>query len=398
VSARGERSLLGQVAWSVALPALLLMAIGVAFVWSTTRDNVTPLAERQLLFAGAGLLAGVAVMRVGVRRLAGLAWPGYLAMLGLLMAMPLLSDGSNGTDSWISLPFGFKLQPSEFMKLALILVLSRHLQHRGVTDTWSSYAGPFLITAVPWFFVMRQPDLGSAMVLLPIFVALVTVSGARLAHVALLAGAVAVLLPLAYFVPGVLRDYQRERLDAFLRPIPALMDEARELRQDRQHEAAQEIEADIARLRLGIGRQQFYSVMALGSGGLAGQGLGEGLQNRNYGVAVRHADFIFAIIGEEWGLLGTTAVMLLYAWLLAAILGVAYRTREPFGRLLCVGVAALVGGQALLNLAIATGLLPVTGLTLPFVSYGGSSLVASVLAVCCVLDVARQRVDVFFES
>ncbi len=393
-----DHSLASQIAFSVALPALLLTAIGVAFVWSTTHDNATPLAGRQLISVAAGLAIGLAVMRLGVRQLAGLAWPAYLGLLALLMAMPLLSDGSNGTDSWISLGFGFKLQPSELMKLGLILVLARHLQHRGVTDTWASYAGPFLITAVPWYFVVRQPDLGSAMVMLPIFVALVTVSGARLAHVLLLAGAVAVLLPAAYFVPGVLRDYQRQRLDSWLRPIPALMDEARELRQDRQHEAAQEIEADISRLRLGIGRQQFYSVMALGSGGLAGQGLGQGLQNRSYGVSVRHADFIFAIIGEEWGLLGTTTVVLLYAWLLAAILAVAYRTREPFGRLVCVGVAALLGGQALVNLAIATGLLPVTGLTLPFVSYGGSSLVASIVAVCCVLDIARQRVDVFFES
>jgi rod shape determining protein RodA len=396
MSRRGP--LLGQIAWSVALPALALLAIGVTFVWSTTRENVTPLHTRQLLAIGLGLGLGAVVLRVGVRQLAALAWPGYVLLLALLAAMPLLSDGSNGTDSWISLGFGFKLQPSEFMKLGLILVLARHLQHRGVTDTWSSYAGPFLITAVPWFLVMRQPDLGSAMVLLPIFVALVTVSGARLAHVTALACSVAVLLPVAYFVPGVLHDYQKERLDSYLRPIPVLMDEARELRQERKHEAAQELEADIARLRLGIGRQQFYSVMALGSGQLSGAGLGEGLQNRAYGVSVRHSDFIFAIIGEEWGLLGTTAVLLLYGALLAGILAVAYRTREPFGRLLCVGVAALIGAQALLNLGIATGLLPVTGLTLPLVSYGGSSVIATLVALACVLDVARQRVDVFFES
>jgi rod shape determining protein RodA len=122
------------------------------------------------------------------------------------------------------------------------------------------------------------------------------------------------------------------------------------------------------------------------------------VQNRGNRVPVRHADFIFAIIGEEWGLLGTTAVVALYAWLLAAILGVAHRTREPFGRLVCVGVAALIGGQALMNLGIATGMLPVTGLPLPLVSYGGSSVVATILGLACVLDVARTRVTVFFES
>jgi cell division protein FtsW len=104
------------------------------------------------------------------------------------------------------------------------------------------------------------------------------------------------------------------------------------------------------------------------------------------------------VIGEEWGLLGTSAVVLLFAWLVAAVLAVAHRTREPFGRLLCVGVAAQIGGQALMNLGIATGLLPVTGLPLPLVSYGGSSVVATLLALGCVLDVHRRQTPVFFES
>ena len=154
----------------------------------------------------------------------------------------------------------------------------------------------------------------------------------------------------------------------------------------------------MALLKRGTGRQQLYSVMAIGSGGLLGEGLGDGLQNRPYGVAVRHADFIFAIVGEEWGLLGTTFVVGLYAWLVAAILAVAWRTREPFGRMLCVGVAGLIGGQALMNLGIATGMLPVTGLPLPLVSYGGSSVLATALALACVLDVSRRREHVFFES
>jgi rod shape determining protein RodA len=385
--------------WPVLLPALGLLAIGVAFVWSTTHDNATPLWGRQLAFILAGAVGCVVVLAVGVLRLAHLAWPLYLGMLVLLLAMPWIADGGNfGTDRWISLGFGFKLQPSEFMKLALLLVLARHLQHRGVTNTWRSYFGPFLLTALPWFLVMRQPDLGSSLVLLPLFVAMVTVSGARGRHVLLLATSVAVLLPAAYLVPGVLRDYQRDRLDAFLRPIPTLMVEARELRQQRNHEAAQVIEKDITRLKRGTGRQQFYSVVAIGSGGFSGSGLGEGIQNNGNRVPVRHADFIFAIIGEEWGLIGTTAVVALYAWLLASILGVAHRTREPFGRMVCVGVAALIGGQALMNLGIATGMLPVTGLPLPLVSYGGSSVVATMLGLACVLDVARTRVTVFFES
>ena len=138
--------------------------------------------------------------------------------------------------------------------------------------------------------------------------------------------------------------------------------------------------------------------MAIGSGGFSGEGLSQGLQNRSYGVAVRHADFVFAMVGEEWGLLGGTLVVVLYAWLLAGILGVAWRTREPFGRMVCVGVAGMIGGQALMNLGIATGMLPVTGLPLPLVSYGGSSVVATLLALACVLDVSRRSEHVFFEE
>ncbi|MHC5212331.1 MAG: FtsW/RodA/SpoVE family cell cycle protein [Planctomycetota bacterium] len=388
-----------QFCWPVLLPTLGLAAVGALFVWSTTHAAATPLWGRQFAFLGAGLVGSAVVLHVGVRRLAALAWPVYLALAGLLLAMPLLADGGGGdTDRWIALPFGFKLQPSEFVKLGLVFVLARHLQHRGLTNTWRSYATPFVITAVPWFLVMRQPDLGSSLVLLPIFMGMVTVSGARARHVVLLVLSALVLLPTAYLVPGVLRDYQKDRLDAFLKPIPSLMEDARELRQAREHEAAQEIEQRINDLKRGTGRQQYYSVVAIGSGGLVGAGLGDGIQNQGNRVPVRHADFIFAIIGEEWGLLGTSLVLGLYAALLSAVLGVGYRTREPFGRLVCVGVAAMIGGQALMNLGIATGMLPVTGLPLPLVSYGGSSLVSTLLALACVADVSRRREAVFFES
>ncbi len=384
---------------TVLLPSLALVAIGVLFVWSTTHDSPSPRWGRQLLFVGAGAVSVVAVGLVGMRRLVGLAYPLYAALLGVLVLMPVLSDGAAvGTDRWISLPFGFKLQPSEFMKVGLVLALARHLQHRGVTNTWRSYLVPFALTVVPWFYVMRQPDLGSSLVLLPIFVAMVTVSGARLAHIALVIVAALCLLPVAYFVPGLLEPYQKERVEAFLKPVPSLLMEARELRRQRNHEVARDIERDITQLKLGTGYQQFNSVVAMGSGGLSGAGLGDGLVNRSNRLPECHSDFVFAIVGEEWGLLGTTFVVLLYSALVGAILGVAHRTREPFGRLVCVGIAALIGGQALMNLGIATGLLPVTGLPLPLVSYGGSSTLSTLLGLGCVFDVARERVAVFFES
>ncbi len=385
--------------WSVLLPTLLLAAIGVLFVWSTTHEWISPRWGRQLLFVGAGAMAVGVVFLVRTARLAELAFPLYVVLIAVLAVLPFVANpGALNSARWISLPFGFKLQPSEFMKIGLVLVLARYLQHRGVTDTWRSYLMPFALTALPWFLVMRQPDLGSSLVLLPIFIAMVTVSGARPKHVAMVAVAALLLLPVAYFVPGVLKPYQKDRVDAFVTKAPTLHMEARDLRRQRQHEEARQLEREVSRLKDGTGYQQFYSVAAVGAGGTRGAGLGMGLLNNLDRPPERHSDFVFAIVGEEWGLWGTSTVVLLYTWLCAAILGVAYRTREPFGRMVCVGIAALVGGQALMNLGIATGLLPVTGLPLPLVSYGGSSILATMVGIGCVLDVSRERVAVFFES
>jgi rod shape determining protein RodA len=387
------------VEWTVVLPTLGLLAFGLFFIWSATLESASDLLSRQLLFVATGVVGMVLIARLGVGWLIDRAMLFYVALTAVLVLLPILAEPSTlGSDRWIRLPFGFKLQPSEFMKLGLVLALAHHLRHAGVTNTWRSYIKPFLLTAVPWFFVMRQPDLGSSLVMLPVFLAMVWVSGARPRHLLLVTAAVGVLLPLAYLTPGVLEPYQKDRLDAFLVPIPSRVEEARGLRDRREHTAARRLEKEISELKRGTGYQQFYSVVAVGSGGLTGAGLGRGIQNRGNRLPVRHADFIFAVIGEEAGLLGTGLVLLLYASLLTAILGVALRTREPFGRLVCVGVAALIGGQALLNLGIATGLLPVTGLPLPLVSYGGSSILATLLAIGCVLDVARTRIDVFFEQ
>lgn len=385
--------------WTVLLPALGLLALGVVFVHSATAERSPGLWQRQLLFAVAGLGAAGLVMAVGIRRLLDHCWELYAALLVLLVVTLLLPVPPGvGSASWIELPLGFKLQPSEFMKLGLILALARHLRHRGVTNTWSSYLGPFVLLAVPWFLVMRQPDLGSSVVLLPTTLAMVTVSGARLRHVAAVAAASVLLLLGAYHVPGVLRPYQRERLDAFQTSVPALMARARELRAQRDAEGSRAVEQELQRFKRGTGYQQFYSVVAIGSGGLTGAGLGEGLQNKSNRLPVRHSDFVVSVVGEEAGLVGTGLVILLQAALVAAIMGVAHRTREPFGRLVCVGVGAQIGSQALMNLGIAAGVLPVTGLTLPLVSYGGSSVLATCAGLGCVLDVARSRTAVFFES
>lgn len=385
--------------WTVVLPALLLLLAGLAAIQSAKLDEGSGLVWRQLAFIGAGSIGGWLLMRVGVLTLSTKAYVLYAISIAVLALMPLvLTPDRHDTVRWIPLGFGFKLQPSEFVKLALVLALARHLRHAGVTNTFRSYFTPLLLTAVPWFLIMRQPDLGSSLVLLPVLVAMVVVSGARPRHILLIVLAAGVLVPAAYFTPGVLKDYQKERVDAFLESPGRLLADLREKQAAGQHDEARLVQSSLSKLRRGTGYQQFHSLLAVGSGGLSGQGWGNGVQNRADLLPAKHTDFIFAVLGEEFGLLGGLALLGLQLALTAAILAVAHRTREPFGRLVCVGIATLLGSQAIINMAIATGLLPVTGLTLPLVSYGGSSMLATLLGIACVLDIARRRVDVFFEQ
>ncbi|RKY17500.1 MAG: hypothetical protein DRQ55_15610 [Planctomycetota bacterium] len=385
--------------WPIVLPAVALLVIGVVFIHSSTAERFPGLWKRQLLFAAAGMLCAAVVMRLGTRRLLDSAWELYGTLIVLLLIVPFMPGAASASSMrWIPMPFGFKLQPSEFMKLGLVLGLARHLRHRGVTNTWSSYLGPGALVVVPWLLIARQPDLGTALVLLPMSLAMVTVSGARVSHIFGVALVCLGLLVVAYHVPGVLKPYQKDRLDAFITSAPAKVAQVSSLRAKRDQDAVDEMEAELSEFKRGTGFQQYYSIVAIGSGGLTGAGLGQGLQNRANRLPVSHSDFVVSVVGEEAGLLGTGLVLLLHAALTAAVLGVAHRTREPFGRMVCVGVGALLGAQALMNMAIATGLLPVTGLTLPLVSYGGSSVLSTCASLGCVLDVARQRTAVFFEE
>lgn len=385
--------------WPVVIPALALLIIGIVFIHSATVERNPGLWKRQALFAAAGVVGAAVVMRIGTRSLLDASWEIYGTLVVLLLIVPFLPGAaSTGSARWIPLPFGFKLQPSEFMKLGLVLALARHLRHRGVTNTWRSYLGPCALVAVPWFLVMRQPDLGSSLVLLPMALAMVTISGARLRHVVGVALAGVLLLVIAYQTPGVLRPYQKDRLDAFINSAPQKVAEVHDRRALRDREGATRMEAELSEFKRGTGYQQYYSIVAIGSGGLSGAGLGRGLQNTSNRLPVSHSDFVVSVVGEELGLMGTSLVLLLHAALAAAVLGVAHRTREPFGRMVCVGVGVLIGSQALMNMGIATGLLPVTGLTLPLVSYGGSSVLSTCASLGCVMDVARSRTAVFFEE
>ncbi len=380
--------------WHLLLIALVLTALGIAFIWSSAQgsDSLEGKAFRQALFLAVCLPVVLLILWAGYGVFARMAY-GLYGFFLILLVLVLLSSHS-GAARWFNLAFGFRLQPSEFMKLGLILALSRYFMYPRDLNRLRGSLPPILLAILPMGLIVKQPDLGTALVLVPVVLGMLYAAGmsARRLVPAIIVGLA--VLPVLYFLP-FLRDYQRERIQSYLKSIPVLTERAAALRRAGERESAKKIETEIRDLKRGTGYQQFYSKLAIGSGGLCGRGLGKGPQNILNILPERHTDFIFAVIGEEWGLLGCSAVLLLFFLLVAIILGVAHRTREPFGRNLCTGVGLLFLTQAFINTGISAGLLPITGLTLPFMSYGGSSLLSSYIALAFVLDVGVRRVRVF---
>ena len=239
--------------------------------------------------------------------------------------------------------------------------------YRQNLDSWWRLLPPFLIAGVPLVLILKEPDLGTALLIVPAAGMMLLVSGASARRLAIVAAAGVALAPVAYFF--LLQDYQVKRVRAFVT--------------QGAHSGDQKI---------GEAYQLIQSKIAVGSGGAAGKGWCRGSQNMLNFTPFRHTDFIFAVVGEEWGFLGASAAMALYLLIFALSLSIAARTREPFGRLLVVGLVSVLSAQVCINVGMTLGLLPVTGLTLPFVSYGGSSMVTSFAALGLIANVGSRRV------
>ncbi|MCZ6795661.1 MAG: FtsW/RodA/SpoVE family cell cycle protein, partial [Planctomycetota bacterium] len=361
---------------ALALIGFTLAIIGILFVHSTTARPLESfpgeLARAQALKLLVAVAGFVVVSRLDYRLLQRLAYPFYAVVFALLLALLVMrSTSSARPPRWIELPL-FNVQPSEMMKVAVILCLACYLRFRDSQRRLSGLVVPYLMVFVPMVLVALQPDLGTSLMFPPVLLALLFVSGARPLPLMLTLGAGVSALPAAYYLRGlvpVLHVYQLERFKAYFRQWdPAvLQDEAYQLHQ---------------------------SLIALGSGGIHGKGWTRGTQNALDLVPEKHTDFIFSIIGEEWGFVGAAGVVVLYAVLVGLCLRVATVTREPFGRLVAAGVGTAFAVQSLQNLGMTMGLTPITGLPLPFVSFGGSSLVSSFVALGFVVSIGRRPVRV----
>ncbi len=341
-----------------------LSLIGVLLIWSATRaDDGTSVALKQLVSVGIGMMAGFGVTRLDVRTLRALAPIIYvLATLGLVAVLSPLGSTVNGSRSWIRLPGGFSLQPSELAKVGLVIALAMILADRGDRGSPQRHRDvvlAWLLAAVPIGLVLLQPDLGSALVLVAMAVVIIASSGAPWPWTAAVVGAGVAGLVAAFTTP-LLSGYQRNRLLAFFDP---------------------DLDPQ------GIGYQTRQVRIAIGSGGLDGQGLFHGLQTQGGFIPFQETDFIFSVAGEELGFVGSVGLIILVGFLVVRA-GIVAGRADAFGRFVALGVALWFGVQAFENIGMNLGLMPVTGLPLPFVSYGGSSMIASWIAVGLVAKVS----------
>ncbi len=367
-------SVLRQLDWTLLLVVLALSLMGTLLVWSATRPELAQAGadpnaylKRELLNIAIGLVLMVAVGLADTRQIRAFAPLVYLAgLLGLLAVLSPLGSTINGAHAWISLPAGFQIEPSEYAKLGLILMMAMIFSElrEGERLPRLRDAGLALACAVPVLgLVIAEPALGVTIVLLMVTVCLVSLSGLRLRWLAALAAAGAAVV-LAVLNLHLLAPYQLQRLTAFANPT-----------------------AD----PLGTGYSAAQAKIAIGSGGMFGQGLFHGQLVAGSFVPSQHTDFIFTVAGEELGFAGSIAIIGLLALLLLRALRIAARAEDQFGLLVAAGIATWFGVQSFINIGMTIGIMPVTGLPLPFVSYGGSALFADMIAVGVLQSIHRRH-------
>jgi cell division protein FtsW len=349
--------------------ALLVLGLVMVFSASSVRSYATynssyAIAMKQAIFMAIGIPCMWVASRLPVRVWRVLGYPLLLAAVAglMLVLVPGIGRNVDGGTRWIPLPGGFNVQPSELAKLALLLWGADLLvRKKKLLGEWKHLFVPLLpVTGVVAFLIMLEPDMGTTLATLAIVVALLWVVGTPMRYFATLLGA---LVGLGAAL-AVAEPYRLVRLTSFLHPF-----------KDPQ----------------GSGYQAVQGLYALSSGGWFGLGLGASKEKWAGGLPNAHTDFVFAIIGEELGLLGTFAVLLLFAALTYAGVRIAKRSVDPFARLAATGVTAWLAAQAFINVGAVVGLLPITGIPLPLISFGGSAMIADLVAIGLLLSFARAE-------
>ena len=350
--------------WVLIAAALTLMFIGTLLVWSATRPRMLALGldpqnylKKHLLTLVIALALGWLATRLNYPMLRAYAPIVYVASVLGLVAVLLIGTNVNGIKAWIALPLGFTLQPAEFTKVAVVVIISFLL-----AEPRDPNRGPnvrevlqvFVVVGVPLALIMLQPDLGTALVISVTMMGVLAVGNASRNWFIAIFVSVALVGGVAMSVPGVLKDYQKNRITVFVDPS---VDPA------------------------GAGYNLSQVRIAIGSGGLTGTGLFNGPQTNGRFVPEQQTDFIYSVAGEELGFAGAGLIIVLLGLIVWRALRIAARSSDPFGRLAAAGIASWIGFQAFENIGMSLGIMPMTGVPLPFVSYGGSSMFALAIAI-----------------
>jgi rod shape determining protein RodA len=361
-----DRRLLQNFDWLLLALILLVVGIGIVNLYSAgfnrTPEGVTPVFLKQVYWLLVGLWVMFLTLTIDYRHLERLAYPLYVLSITLLLAVMVAGKTVSGSKRWLGAGF-FTFQPSELVKIALILMLARHF-HRLAPEKslhFKNLIYPLVVILIPAALIARQPDLGSAILVTLVGVSMILLVGVHwrtlLTGVIALLGAIPVVWPF-------LKEYQRQRVRIFLDP-----------------------EQD----PLGAGYHIIQSKIAVGSGQFWGKGFLHGTQSQLHFLPEQHTDFVFSVFAEEWGFVGSAALVFLYLGLSLWGLFIARSCKERFGQLLALGVTALLFWQVFINLCMVTGLMPVVGIPLPLFSYGGSSLITTMLALGILLNLRMRR-------
>ncbi len=291
-----------------------------------------------------------------------LAYPAYFLTIALLILVLVVGKVMSGSQRWLSLgPISF--QPSELAKIAMVLVLAKFFSERGdykeyrLRDLWQ----PFILTAIPCFLILKEPDLGTTLFLGLVSISVVLIAKVNWKSLVILAGATFLAAPAIWFG---LKEYQQKRVLSFLRPD---MDP------------------------LGSGYHINQSKIAIGSGQFWGKGFLKGTQTRLHFLPEQHTDFAFSVLAEEWGLIGSIVLLLVYLFMILWGLNIAKNSKDRFGSMIAVGIVAIVFWQVAINVGMVTGLLPVVGIPLLLFSYGGSSLITTMAAMGILMNISMRR-------
>ncbi len=350
-----------QFDWVLFSAVLFLSGISILVLYGFSGEGKPDYFFRQIIFVGIGFLVSLFLASLDYRHIGRQSTLLYFSMLGILASVLLFGKTVRGTEGWIDFRF-VQVQPVEFAKVVLVLFLASFIAKKtSELSEWARLIASLVLTGMLVFLVMRQPDLGSSIILLGVWGMMLLISGIRWKHIIVLGVLGSMLVSGSWFF---LQEYQKQRVQSFIHP---------------------ELDPQ------GSGYNVLQAMVAVGSGGIFGKGIGHGTQSQSNFLPEKHTDFIFASVCEELGMAGAFLTLFLYGIIFYRLRAISLQSADNLGYLMVVGFYAVLLIQVVINVGMNVGILPVTGIPLPFMSYGGSSILSLFVALGIVQNVYRRR-------